>query len=425
MADYISNASRREYSEGIIAQASEKVTIDFEHSRQPFNQGLKILQKWGAGNLPTAGNAKNVSTEQLNARLTPILESLGLQSSFHMATSLGTDYLLYRKDQHWITRSANIAEWGPRQKWQRWQLSGELIEEWWTEGAYDPRTELWYLKALAAGPQEPVWTEPYNLDLYQQPILTGAIQWQRRDGGETLYVAAFEIPLREIYQTVSQLKTTDNGLSFITTNDGRVFSLLSGDKNQPAEAQLEQIFISPSQVVNPVIAEAVSDWRMQTAPTKPYNFRVDGKGWWAGFKPLGNKTQPLFWIGIAIPEADFLGDVTQRRTLLFTILALVVIIGGGLTLLIVRRHSKHLQQTQQSIYDAAQLSEQLPSMFDHGESYRQEFKSTMRHNLREDKPDKGIELAWLKTVVGFLNSAGGALFIGIADDGSITPGRDQ
>ena len=55
-----------------------------------------------------------------------------------------------------------------------------------------------------------------------------------------------------------------------------------------------------------------------------------------------------------------------------------------------------------------------------GESKTLEFKSTLRWNLREDrKDDKRVTHAALKTIAAFLNTEGGDLLIGVADDGSI------
>ncbi len=55
-----------------------------------------------------------------------------------------------------------------------------------------------------------------------------------------------------------------------------------------------------------------------------------------------------------------------------------------------------------------------------GESKTLEFKSSLRWNLREGrKDDKAITHAVLKTVAAFLNTEGGDLLIGVADDGSI------
>ena len=54
-----------------------------------------------------------------------------------------------------------------------------------------------------------------------------------------------------------------------------------------------------------------------------------------------------------------------------------------------------------------------------GESKTLEFKSSLRWNLKEDrKDDKRITHAALKTIAAFLNTDGGDLLIGVADDGS-------
>lgn len=62
-----------------------------------------------------------------------------------------------------------------------------------------------------------------------------------------------------------------------------------------------------------------------------------------------------------------------------------------------------------------------------GESKTLEFKSTLRWNLKEDrKDDKGVTHAVLKTIDAFLNTEGGDLLIGVADDGPIVGiERDQ
>jgi CheY-like chemotaxis protein len=54
-----------------------------------------------------------------------------------------------------------------------------------------------------------------------------------------------------------------------------------------------------------------------------------------------------------------------------------------------------------------------------GEGQHIEFKSTLRYNLHAKKIDQAIELATLKTIAGFLNSAGGTLLIGVSDLGDI------
>ena len=55
-----------------------------------------------------------------------------------------------------------------------------------------------------------------------------------------------------------------------------------------------------------------------------------------------------------------------------------------------------------------------------GESKTLEFKATLHWNLKEDrKDDENVTHAALKTIAAFLNTEGGDLLLGVADDGSI------
>jgi hypothetical protein len=63
---------------------------------------------------------------------------------------------------------------------------------------------------------------------------------------------------------------------------------------------------------------------------------------------------------------------------------------------------------------------QAEELIKRGESKTLEFKSTLRWNLKEDRQDdKIVTHAILKTVAAFLNTEGGDLLIGVADDGSV------
>ena len=62
---------------------------------------------------------------------------------------------------------------------------------------------------------------------------------------------------------------------------------------------------------------------------------------------------------------------------------------------------------------------EILALLEQGESNTVEFKSTARWNLRDAKKDRTMEEVILKTVAAFLNSQGGTLLIGVADDSSI------
>jgi schlafen family protein len=69
---------------------------------------------------------------------------------------------------------------------------------------------------------------------------------------------------------------------------------------------------------------------------------------------------------------------------------------------------------------ALRAHRQAEELIKRGESKTLEFKSTLRWNLKEDQQDdKTATHATLKTIAAFLNTEGGDLLLGVADDGSV------
>ena len=66
-----------------------------------------------------------------------------------------------------------------------------------------------------------------------------------------------------------------------------------------------------------------------------------------------------------------------------------------------------------------QTEPEILHLLQQGESNTVEFKSTARWNLRDSKKDRTMEEVILKTVAAFLNTQGGTLLIGVADDSTI------
>jgi hypothetical protein len=60
----------------------------------------------------------------------------------------------------------------------------------------------------------------------------------------------------------------------------------------------------------------------------------------------------------------------------------------------------------------------IEDMIYSGETPAIEFKSTLRINMHTGQKDQRMELGCLKTIAGFLNTNGGTLIIGVADDGT-------
>lgn len=107
----------------------------------------------------------------------------------------------------------------------------------------------------------------------------------------------------------------------------------------------------------------------------------------------------------ALPEdwekMDYREFLEQRRELISQ-----VILEGYRTLA-----AEHIEMTRDLLIS-------IDDIIAIGESSEVEFKSTLRVNLHTGGKDPKIELAALKTIAGFLNTKGGILTIGVADDGT-------
>jgi len=82
---------------------------------------------------------------------------------------------------------------------------------------------------------------------------------------------------------------------------------------------------------------------------------------------------------------------------------------------VVKKNSKFFGSKK----DAHYYSTLIEKIIRLGENERIEFKSTLRKNIHTGEIDKKIEHSVLKTVVGFLNSRGGTLLVGVGDSGEI------
>ena len=84
------------------------------------------------------------------------------------------------------------------------------------------------------------------------------------------------------------------------------------------------------------------------------------------------------------------------------------------SLTIIRRLSKRVTSYLRSVQQTS-----TQDLIAQGEGEFIEFKSTLRWNLKAEKKDKNITHAIIKTIAAFLNSDGGILLVGVADDGEV------
>lgn len=147
----------------------------------------------------------------------------------------------------------------------------------------------------------------------------------------------------------------------------------------------------------------------------------------AGIIILHPLTMVIYWLEFH-PDNTNLGIlfelVGQRlfKSFSFEMLPMSVLfffIGGLLGYLILLLNHSISNKNRKIEYLTEVIGNDLKAIISNGEGEFQEFKSSMRWNNLSKKIDKEIELAILKTIVGFMNNHSGILLIGVNDDGNV------
>ncbi len=136
------------------------------------------------------------------------------------------------------------------------------------------------------------------------------------------------------------------------------------------------------------------------------SFNYNDRKWRADYRKLPVGSQEVL-VGTFIPveslwTADLFLPVQVAFAVVFGLITL-------LTLFIIRDFRKNAIQPSEE--------ELLRKLIDKGESSSLEFKSSLRWDYREEKPNKDLETVIIKSIAAFSNHDGGTLLIGISDEG--------
>lgn len=211
---------------------------------------------------------------------------------------------------------------------------------------------------------------------------------------------------------------TENGFLIRRFETGQVAWLTPKTGNRLDITDSGELLTSNRPELN-IISEALRQWGARDRPYHmPFQFAAESQTWWCSFYPAEQGSDPGE-MGLIAPAADLskrLETVTGRVTLLLAgLLALAMTVVVAVAFDYRNKWRRFARRRLQTPPNEATLAALVAA----GESDILEFKSTLRWNLYADKAGKEIELAWLKTVVGYLNSAGGFLLIGVQDDGQV------
>lgn len=451
-------ALNRDLAATRISDATRMAREEVRNFVQPLSRQLLIARD----GLTLAG-AEALTPTQLTGRFLPILRHLDQIAGALLADEDGGEYFLRREGEQWLVRTRDPRQSG-RVILTRLDAEGAAVETWEEPLAYDLRQRPWY--AIAREAQGQVgWSEPYQFQALDLPGVTAALSWELV--GKTR-VLAFDLLLDDLLAFLRTLPLSTVGTAFLVDADGGVYhgtvppsspaSLRSSPSTNGATADgtanganggaadgtahianggtangshevvdddhagpddRQPFFSAEEYFGGPQVFAAAAAWRAAGRPSeRQIRFNSGDDAWLAAFLPLTANPEGG-WIGVTLPQS-LPGDALASRWPVLLLVTLVIVgLGVVLAGLVIRKYSRQLKDLPRLSIHPAHPEADLYDLIGRGEDAHLEFKSTMRHNLRTGKAGKEIELAWLKGVTAFLNTDGGIVLLGLADDGTL------
>ncbi len=398
-----------------IMTSVKNMVIDRNHRIfDPISNNLILSRKWAE--LEHLTPEKN---NVFNKRFIPILETLPQISSVILATSEGHEYFFTRKDDNWLSRHTNAEKYGKGVVlWQLWSSNNQLIKEWQEKSDYQPQKRPWYTLGLSSNNKNPVkWTRPYSFYTQQIPGLTGVTSW--KDEAKITYMLAFDVTLSDIALSLSHTTMTKNDISFLVSPDGEII-LPPGDHPVVlGSAKRGGLYIPGSENSNYVIFDAVNSWLKNNKQLDiPGSFSRNGKRWWYKVFDLDSQHHSIY-AGVIVQEKELLDIINDNIIFILSGIIFLIVLAIIMANILVKKYAHQLKDMPKTSISSTNFSDEIYHLLRLGESETLEFKSTMRKNLKTGKNGKEIEIAWLKGLVGFMNTNGGILLIGVDDDANI------
>lgn len=398
---YYAVQARHDISRNYIDDAALRAAEEFQAMAAAMSRDLELVRDWGA-----ADKLSLAHSDGLNGLLFPLLKRDRLLLGISVADTDGESYYVAGSGEGWRTSRTGTGGAGRQTVRRLWDADQRLISEEKRPSAYDPRQRPWFFPALSA--RGIFWTPPYTFYYRKEVGITAAAACGGETGGKPRLVVAFDVLLGDLFKAIQRMAPSENSRVLIFRRDAQLYATESG--------AVSPGFMPVGEVKDPLVQAAFASWDQNSRrPSNTFSIRHGDETWWSGFRPLESANRSI-WIGVMVPEADILGGIHQRQSLLLWVAALVLGASGILAFWLIRRHGRPEGLPAQR-FDPGRPAESIRRLIALGEGRTVEFKSTMRMNLHTQKPGREIEIAWLKAVCAFMNTDGGTLLLGVTDDG--------
>jgi serine/threonine protein kinase len=291
---------RNHLSRLLITTAGNGIEAELLRLFEPVRGSLAAAAGWArSGRLDTDDPAV------LTAFFLPLIEGFPVVSGIMRADTEGHEYMLLRQDDGWRVR---VSKPGEPYHFERLDARGRVVQTWTEELDYDPRTRPWFRGAIELARQDAFdrvhWTEPYIFYTTKEPGITAAMPADDPHGRR--FVLGIDVSLSDISAFTIDMPDSQHGKVFVVSEDDRVIGLPRADGFDSAEARNQAVLRPLVELGEPVSATALAEWNARDrTDDKPFRFLVENQPWWSGFRHFDLGDTRRFWIGVALPESDF------------------------------------------------------------------------------------------------------------------------
>ena len=310
-------------SDELLYQISETITRQINSHLEPANKNGVVIRNLIEKNVISS------STVTFNESFfTEALETYPQFQSIYFGDENGDYFMTYRDDDNtFVTKIVYRTKTPSGIRLIKKDLDHKLISDTFSSDLnYDPRTRPWYKSTKSEG--RSIWTSEYYLFTAKEPGITCA-QPIFDENMNFVGAVGVDFKLNEINNFLKSLKIGETGTAFLCNDAGEIFA-------HPAKVSFKRG--NPRNPSNTNHPRSPAEEALKKGPendainyyhkTQKYKFNYIHKGerYISLFRPLSERYDGKWTLGIIVPEDDFIGPIARihETTLLFSFWLLII-----------------------------------------------------------------------------------------------------
>ena len=388
-----------------ISRLAEQMASRIDRFFNPVGEDLLLVRQWSLNGTLTLSEP-----DLLAAKFSPLLRNHPQIFGFFLWEQGRLSFVLVRDGEGLLmghTRSESSKDgwvWGGR------DADGKMTDQW-SEALRDPAglSDDWRRAPDLKGQGSIVWSPARSFPPAGMSGLSAATAWQKEHIG---HVAAAGVLNTQIAQLLNDIRAGSSYRFFLFSRSGVFIDFQNPSAPVSPDSGAGEPGSAPQ---DPILAAAGQAWRQGGEIDVPFGFDVAGEPQYGLIHGLQGSRQQA-GVGVIASRTDLLRHLPLNRFFFVPAglgLLWCLLLAAALRMGRPERPGRGKKPLQ------AMTAAELIALIEQGETDTLEFKSTLRWNLRSGKAGKEIELACLKTVAAFMNTDGGTLLVGVADNGTI------